>query len=766
MSNPKFQNQLLQIKTLLVFFLFVSFSASSLAQFPNFSREQRLIKKADDLYQQKSYTNAVEKYKEYISKYQGNPDIWFKIANSYKELGQPEKSVMYYNRIISTDELSNPIVHLSLGQVYMMQGKYDEARKSFQRYNELLEYNDQLAMRYISSIENIDKYFTDSSYFTSQNLPINSPAADFSASSLDKSFYFLSTRNNKADDMNAKYSSDLFVTKMNDKAVFNQPQKVSGQANSRFGEIGYAINPETNEIFICRYEPGKQDQYSLGYNLYKAFIGVNHDISKPEKFQNDKFKYAIAYPTLSHSGKFLIFASDAPGGFGGWDLYKADYTDHGFENVQNLGEKVNSAGDELYPFLINDSILFYSTDGQGGLGGYDIYSKNLSKETEYARNLGYPINSSANDYGVFFDSGLSGYFTSNRDGGKGNDDIYNFSIHQLKLSGEIVDQSNGEDLKNVKIDIKRSTGKGEALALADNGKLILVATPGEQLEITVEKEGYEKKTFTINTSNVNYVGNHQLEIGKLAIIKLPPKEEVPEIELNPEYTHKEVVKNIFFAVQVAESKTKLSKKEIAQQYSGKYDVEELTDGKYYIYVVGRNADYFMTKEVFKSEDENGEIIAFKDTQTEKVMKALKEAQVDPAEAKDPTVHEFIGKTNQVSSWILYYGLDMFRIPEGSSATLAQVVDSLMHNPQLFLEIATHTDKRGSDLYNRALSEERAKFLYDYFIAAGISEKRIISHGIGEKQLKNYCTQCTEEQHKQNRRGELILREYKEQTGDN
>jgi tetratricopeptide (TPR) repeat protein len=468
MSKPKLQNQLRNIKKIILFFIIISSSIEGMAQFPVFSREQRLIKKADELYQQKDFAKAIEKYKEYIGKFQGNPDIWYKIANSYKELGQPDKSVMYYNRIVTSDELSNPIVHLSLGQVYMMQGKYEEARKSFQRYNELLEYNDQLAMRYISSIENIDKYFTDSSYFTKENLPINSQAADFGASALDKSFYFLSTRNNR-DDINEKYSSDLFVTKFDNKAVFSQPEKISGPANSRFGEIGYAIVPETNEIYICRYEPGKQDQYSLGYNLYKAFIGVNHDISRPEKFQNERFKYAIAYPTLSHSGKFLIFASDAPGGFGGWDLYKADYTQNGFENVQNLGEKVNSAGDELYPFLINDSVLFYSTDGQGGLGGYDIYSKNLHKVNEYARNLGYPINSSSNDYGIFFDSGLSGYFTSNRAGGKGNDDIYNFSIHQLKLSGEIIDENNGENLKNVKIDVKRSTGTGEALALADNG---------------------------------------------------------------------------------------------------------------------------------------------------------------------------------------------------------------------------------------------------------------------------------------------------------
>ncbi|MBN2486864.1 MAG: OmpA family protein [Bacteroidales bacterium] len=747
---------------LIIFFSIICF-ANVNGQFPAFSREHRLIKRADELYQQKDYLKALERYREYISRYQGNTEIWYKIANSYKELGQPDKSVMYYNRIISSDELSNPIVHLSLGQVYMMQGKYADARKSFQRYNELLEYNDQLAMRYISSIENIDRYFADSSFFEKENLPINSPAVDFGASALDKAFYFLSTRSNR-DDINDRYSSDLFVSNIDNSTIFNQPQKISGSANARFGEIGYAIVPETKEIFICRFEPGKQDQYSLGYNLYKAFIGINHDISRPEKFPNDKFKYAIAYPTLSHNTKFLIFASDAPGGFGGWDLYKADYTSLGFENIQNLGEKVNSAGDELYPFLLNDSILFFSTDGHGGLGGYDIYSKDLSNTNEYARNLGFPVNSPANDYGIFFDTGLSGYFTSNREGGKGNDDIYKFSIHQLRLSGEIVDENNGENLKNVNINVKRSTGTGEALALADNGKLVLVASPGEELEITVEKEGYAKRSFTINTSNINYIGNHSLEIGKLAIIKLEPKEYEPEFELEPELLAKDEVNNILFATQIAQSKIKLSKEQLALRYSGRYDIDELYDGKYFIYVVGLNRNYFLAKEVYKSE-KTGELVAFKNSQEEKVMKALKEAHVDPAEAKDPEVHEFIAKTRQIDSWIIYYGLDLFRIPDGTTSILAQVVDSLIHNPQYFLEIATHTDKRGSDMYNRALSEERARFLREYFLSAGISEKRIISHGIGEKQLKNYCSECTETDHKLNRRGELILRVYSEKTGD-
>jgi outer membrane protein OmpA-like peptidoglycan-associated protein len=758
----KFKSLIGKLRIIIITILLFNAFADLSAQFPNFSREQRLIKKADELYQQKEFLKAIEKYKEFISRYEGNAEIWYKIANSYKEINQPDKSVMYYNRIVTTDELSNPIVHLSLGQVYMMQGKYDEARKSFKRYNELLEFNDQLAMRYIASIENIGSYFADSAFFLKENLAINSSAADFSATSVDKSFYFLSTRSNNRDDINEKYSSDLFMSNLNETAIFSQPQKVSGPANTRFGEIGYTIVPETKEIFICRYEPSKQDQYSLGYNLYKAFIGLNHDISRPEKYQNEQFKYSIAYPTLSHNGNYLIFASDAPGGFGGWDLYKADYTPGGFENTQNLGEKINSAGDELYPYLLNDSILFFSTDGHGGLGGYDVYSKDLNNTNEYARNMGFPVNSSSNDYGIFFETGLSGYFTSNREGGKGNDDIYKFSIHQLKLSGEIIDEGNGENLKNVNINIKRSTGKGEALALADNGKLVLVATPGEELEITVEKEGYEKKSFIINTSNINYVGNHTLQIGKLAIIKMVPKEIVPAFELEPELLTKVEVRNVFFAVQIAESKTKLSKEQLKLRYSGKFPIDELFDGKYYIYVIGSNKDYFLAKDVFKSEN-TGDLIAFRGDQTEKVMKALKEAHVDPAEAKDPMVHEFIAKTDQIDSWIIYYGLDLFRIPDETASILSQAVDSLIHNPRLFLEIATHTDKRGSDMYNRALSEERAKFLYDYFIAAGISEKRIIAHGIGEKQLKNYCTECSETDHKLNRRGELILREYKEKT---
>jgi outer membrane protein OmpA-like peptidoglycan-associated protein len=718
------------------------------------------MKRANELFEEKDYVKAISKYQEYLASFEGNPDVWYKIAVCYKEMDQPEKSALYYNRIIKTDEEGNPMVHLALGQVFMMQGKYDEARKHFLRYNELLEFNDQLAMKYIASIENIDKYYNDTSFFSDENLPVNSPAADFGATKLDNSFFFLSTRDRK-DDYNEKYSSDLFLSDVNNSATFEVPQKISGPANTRFGEIGYAIVPKTKEIFICRYQPNQQNDYSLGYSLYKAFIGSNKDISRPEAFNINTFKYAIAYPAMSSDGTFMIFASDAPGGYGGWDLYKADYTNNGLENIQNLGDNINSGGDELYPFLLNDSILFFSTDGQGGLGGFDIYSINMTHRNDYSRNLGAPINSQGNDYGIYFDSGLSGYFTSNRPGGKGSDDIYRFTIHKLRLTGEIVDQNNGEDLKNVNISVTRSLGKNELLDLADNGKLVLDAKPGEELTIKVEKKGYESKTFTINTSDYAFLGSPAMSIGKLAVERSVEPTEPVAFTLEPELIEKPDVPEHFFGVQIASSREPIDKAALNKIYSGNVPVYEQKVDRDYFYIVGKYNSYFEAKELYKQLNlDESELVAFINNVPEHVMKAVKEVHVDPAEAKDPEVHAFIDKTSQVDSRIIYYGLDLFRIPDGSDAQLEEVVKMLKERPELFLEIAAHTDKRGGDMYNRALSEERARFLREYFLAQGIPELRIISHGIGKRQLAKYCQQCTEQDHALNRRAELILRVYK------
>ncbi len=765
-----FNNNLSPVKILFFLVFFVFQSHYSYSQFPVFNREHRLLKTADKLFQEKDYFKALEKYREYISRYEGNIDVWYHVAISYKEIGKPERSEIYFNRIINTDEQANPIVHLTLGQVLMMQGKYSEARKHFQRYNELLEYNDQMAMKYISSIENIDKYFVDSSFFIRNNLPINSEASDFGAVAYNNDIYFLSTKNTK-NDYNLRYSSDLFISNMDSAGLlFETPKKMSGPANTRFGEIGYTIVPETNEIFICRYEPGKEDEYSLGYNLYKAYLGADKVITRPERFTNDKFKYAIAYPTLSFDGKYIIFSSDAPGGYGGWDLYRAEFTELGFDNIENLGDKINSAGDEMYPYLLNDSILFFTTDGHGGIGGFDIYSKNIKETDEYARNMGYPINSPGDDIGIYFDSGLSGYFTSNREGGKGSSDIYRFMIHQLKLTGEVVDELNGENLKNVHIKIKRGTETGEALALADNGTLILEASPGEELEITVEKEGYETKSFTVNTAEMTYIGSHSLKIGKLPVLKIEKEVEPVTFEIAPEIIEKpKSEKYIFFGVQVISSKSRINDELLKKRFKEFNDISEFYDGKYYRYLIGKNNSYFLSKEVYKEKSGGNKtyLVAFVDNGQERVMKALKIAHVEPAEARDPIVHEFIDKTEQVSSEIVYYGLDKFRIPEGVDDKLDHIVDELNDHPEYFLEIAAHTDKRGSDMYNRALSEERAKFLYEYFIAKGFSENRIIYHGIGEKQLKKYCAECTEADHEQNRRAELILRVYKQnESGTN
>lgn len=742
----------------LVLFCALLLSTALMAQFPQEKREKRLIRQANELFAEKNYSKAIVKYKELTNRYDGNADIWYNMAICYVESGQPDRAEVYYSRILKLDDDANPIVHLSMGKVLMMQGKYEEARSHFLEYNELLEYNDQLAMRYISSIENIDKYFADSTFFQQESLALNSPASDFGASTLDKSFYFLSTRDRKKD-YSEKHTSDMYKLPADNLDDNIEPTKVKGPANTRFSEVGYAIVPERNEIFICRFQPGKQDQYTLGYSLYKAYIGHDNDISRPEQVLVDQFKFAIAYPSLNESGNKIIFSSDAPGGYGGWDLYTADYTSEGFENIHNMGEKVNSAGDELYAFMLNDSILFYATDGHGGLGGFDIYSKNMNKSTEYAMNMGYPINSPANDYAIYFDSGLSGYFTSNREGGVGGDDIYKFSIHQLKLSSEIVDQENGDNLKNVNISVERSNGNTEALALADNGKLILNAEPGEVLKITVEKDGYETKSFEVNTSGMTFIGNHSVQLGKFEVLKLEPEVEPIAYVLDSSLIQKAEVKDeIFFATQIALSKSKLSDKYVKSKYNGTKEVIEHYDGKYYYYLIGKFDSYFEAKEVFKSEKVNkSSLVGFINNEKTKVMKALKDAHVIPAEAKDPEVHRFIDRTEQLYANLVFYGTDKFRIPENSNLKLQEIVDSLEAHPDLFLEIATHTDKRGSDLYNRALSEERARFLREYFLSKGIDELRIISHGIGESQLKKYCSQCSAEDHKLNRRGELIIR---------
>ncbi len=754
--NSKPRNKL-TLKIGFVLFAFCFVSEGLYAQFPELKREARLTRKADELYHEENYIKAITKYRDVITSYKGTPDLWYNLADCYVKIGKPERAQYFYERIIDFDDESNPIVQLALGKVLMQQGKYLEAREHFIAYNELLEYNDQLAMRYISSIENIDKYFTDSTFYEKEDLPINSPASDFGASTMDNSFYFLSTRDRKAD-YSEKYTSDLFKT-TKEKMEEVPAQRVKGPANTRFGEIGYAIVPEKNEIFICRYQPGQKDDFTLGYSLYKAYFGVGNDIEKPEEINLDQFKFAIAYPSLSSDGNKIIFSSDAPGGFGGWDLYKADYTENGLENIENLGDRVNSAGDELYAFLLNDSILFFATDGHGGLGGFDIYSKDLNNFSEYARNVGYPINSSANDYGIYFESGLIGYFTSNREGGKGNDDIYKFNIHELKLSSEIVDMENGDNLKNVNISVNRSSGGSENLALADNGKLILNAEPGEVLSITIEKEGYETKTFEVNTNGMAFIGNHTIGLGKFEVEKLEPEGEPLVYILDSSLVEDKKPKDdIFFATQFTSSKTPLSDEAIHRAYKGNHDVSVVFDGKYYRYLIGKFPSYFEAKEVYKQSNlDNSLLVSFTNNELTRVMRALKEAHVVPAEAKDPEVHAFIDKTEPVYSVLVFYGTDKFRIPLGFEVKLQEVLDSLNAHPEFFLEIATHTDKRGSDMYNRALSEERAKFLKEYFLSKGIDEYRIISHGIGEKQLSKYCNECTEEDHKQNRRGEMIIR---------
>ncbi len=447
---------------------------------------------------------------------------------------------------------------------------------------------------------------------------------------------------------------DLYMGEIAIDGQLNHVKPFSSKINSRYHEGDVAFSKDKKTVYFSRnnFYKGKVYKNDKGISLihlYRAKIndkGEWVDI-EPMPFNNNN--YQTGHPTLSADGKTLYFISDMPGGFGGTDIYKATINEDGsVGKAVNLGPEINSPGREMFPSISGNDELYFSSDGRGdGLGELDIYaSKIYTNSITKPRNLGAPINSNKDDFSFIINyETRRGYFSSNREGGKGDDDIYTF-------------------IQNIPIDFN----------CYQNAKVTVT----------------DKKTG-----------------------KLLPGSNVILYNSNGEILKKEIVGEngtVSFRVDCNKS----------------YKVEGGKEG----YTVD-------SKEFYTTENEDLDV---------PLVLALDEFRFAQGKC--------IVNINPI-----YFDFDKSDIRDDAKIELNKVVDVMKKYPEIIIEGGSHTDSRGSGIYNMKLSEERAKATFNYIISQGISPNRISARGYGETQLVNKCADgvnCTDEQHQVNRRTEFVI----------
>ncbi|WP_397362616.1 OmpA family protein [Olleya sp. R77988] len=463
----------IKITTYLTLFLFVQLAVAQ-------------TKVADNFFRDFSYEKAAELYKEALQKEDSTEYILTRIGDCYFNTSKLEKAELWYSKAIKKYPLIDSEYIYKYVQSLRSQKKYDLANDYLRAFNERNKRDKRIKNIDNFNIENYNLLTnTEKVYVNVENLPLNTSYSDFGGYEANKTLYFYSTwvKDSITDEKELyEWNNEPFLnifesdTKIANAAkTFSEPRKLNAAINTKDDHEGLVtITNDGQTMYFTRNNVTKKEKrkYSKegtsNLKIYKATLSGTRWTNVIElPFNNDA--YSCGAPALSPDNKTLYFVSDMEGGYGQTDLYKvAIKGGDNYGEPVNLGADINTEGNEKFPFVAKDSTLYFSSDANLNLGLLDIFETNLLKikrndTTKVSiKNLGAPYNSPYDDFCFFLDTETqTGYFTSNREGGKGGDDIYAFGKYQCKqlVNGVAYDKLSNEPLDKVMVSILDINGK-------------------------------------------------------------------------------------------------------------------------------------------------------------------------------------------------------------------------------------------------------------------------------------------------------------------
>ena len=466
-------------------------------------------KRADKLFDRFEFVKAAEKYLELIEDDNETDYVIKRLADSYYNIYDSKEAEKWYAKIIKNKD---PEVIYRYSQMLKANGKYKESNKWMSSFSEMRPY-DSRAIAFKNTPNYIDKIIGRGKKFNIQNIDINSEYSDFGSIIKDKKIYFTSSRNTdrKSYGWNDEPFLDIYSSTINEKGSFLEPNLLE-DLNSKFHEGILSFSADGNTIYFTResfyekeFEKSEENRNKYGQSyIYKA-TKLKDRFNIIESLDINDPSFSNKNPMVSPDGKHLYFSSNRPGGFGMYDIYKANINDDGtLSDVENLGQNVNSEGQEGFPFFSNDNVLYFSSDGHLGIGGLDVfYSRYIDGKWSNVRNVGIPVNSGADDFAFIIDEeNENGFVSSNRPGGIGKDDIYALKkikpICDILLESTIVDSKTNNPIETALTSISDGTGVIENTKESDpDGLVAYILECGDEFNLVASKEGYETKSVAV-----------------------------------------------------------------------------------------------------------------------------------------------------------------------------------------------------------------------------------------------------------------------------
>ena len=700
------------------------------------------LKKGEESYEVYSYTESIEKFEGLAEK---TFEIKKKLAESYYKTGDYYKAEEYYSEVASTSKSTSEDIY-NYASVLAVNKKYSESEDWMEKFYQL-ERGDSRAKIYNENKGFYNILLKDNEQFKIKNLDVNTSTEDFGTAFYMDKVVFASSRTGakfikRIWNWNELPFLDLYVADIEGSQLTNV-SSFKKTFNKKYHEGPASYNKEGNYTAFTRNNyTGKSKEGIIKLQIFTSEKD-SEKWKKPSPMHFNSSEYSVGHPALTADGKTMYFASDMPGGFGKVDIYIVHMNENGeWGKPENLGKRINTEGNEMFPFIHKEGILFYASDGLPGLGGLDIFFT-MIKESGLSKpkNLGVPVNSNFDDFALIVDSKMrKGYFSSNRNNGKGDDDIYSFRLLKPISSDVIIKgttkDENGNLLANTEVSIYDTDREViKMLSSDEDGAYELIVAPDQQYKIIASKPKF-----------ITDIEDVKLEKDDEIIEKDLILEQLPDFTLLCEVNEKD--NNIpVSGARVSVTDNKANVTDILNTYDSGEFLVKLDD-----YKLNDSIDFTFTLEKEGYASKTIDYVGLLNRSGEYKFKV---------NMQKIEVGEDLGKILEINP--IYFNFDKSYIRSDAALELDKIVKIMNEYPNMVIELSSHTDCRGSGIYNLKLSDRRAKASAHYIKTRITKPTRIYGEGYGEQKLINKCpcessnkSDCTEREHQQNRRTEFKI----------
>jgi len=433
--------------------------------------QSNATKKADKHFNKFEFVDATEAYLKVVNKGKADAYVYGQLAESYYNVFNTVEAEKWFAK--ASEFSSDSEMIYKYAEMLKANGNYEASNTQLAKFAALSP-EDHRAIAFTANPKYLSKILNKENKFNLQNLPLNTNVSDFGGTLQDGKLYITTARNSsrKAYGWNDEPFLDIYTATVTNEGSFEMPTRIAGSINTKYHEGTVSFSPDGNTLYFSResfyenvYEKDPETNYKVSVlNLYKS-TKKGGEWSEPKALSLNNDQYSVKNPSVSADGNTLYFASDKPGGYGDFDIYSAPIRKNGnVSKATNMGQIINTEGQEMFPHISETNTLYFSSNGHLGLGGLDVFFAELvDGNPGPVRNIGIPINSNSDDFAFNINEETGeGFVSSNREGGKGSDDIYALEnlqpICDVFLTVTVKDSTTGLIIEGASVSIQDAEG--------------------------------------------------------------------------------------------------------------------------------------------------------------------------------------------------------------------------------------------------------------------------------------------------------------------